>query len=139
MPTPCLADPTTTPPDDSTSAAATLDVLNQGVGHLFSYPGDGGKILVYGHSSNWPWDVSGFAKIFRRVNELNPGDQSFVTYNGRLYVYQVVLEETIAARDTQALQGEDIGEQIILYTCWPPDDITHRYLVRAAPVAVYQI
>lgn len=119
-------------PEDPFTHNGILAPLREGVGHLFSYPGAGGKILVYGHSSGYPWDVSQFTKIFRRVNELRPGDRVYVTYGGTLHVYEVTREQRVRASDTTAFQGE--GEELILYTCWPPDSIAERYLVFASPI-----
>ena len=135
MPTIGVTDLTITHPQDAVSKEGVLSVLQQGVGHLFSYPGGGGKMMVYGHSSGYPWDVSEYTKIFRRINELNPGDKVYVTYAGTLYVYQVTHEQTIIAKDAnKAFQDEGVGEELILFTCWPPDSIAQRYLVHAVPV-----
>lgn len=110
-----------------------LAPLKDGVGHLFSYPGTSGKILIYGHSSGYPWDVSQYTKIFRQINRLNPGDRVFVAYNGTTHVYEVTFKETVPAKDMNAYRnGGD--EELILYTCWPPDSIKERYLVHARPV-----
>lgn len=121
-----------THPSDPFSSNGMLAPLKSGVGHLFSYPGSNGKILIYGHSSGYPWDVSKFTKIFRTVNKLNRGDKVYVTYNGNLYVYEVSYENAVPAKDTSAYSGT--GEELILYTCWPPDSISQRYLVHAFPV-----
>ena len=121
-----------THPSDPFSSNGILAPLKTGVGHLFSYPGAGGKILIYGHSSGYPWDVSQYTKIFRKVNQLNKGDQVYVTYNGNLYVYEVSYENAVPASDTSAYSGP--GEELILYTCWPPDSISQRYLIHAFPL-----
>ncbi len=107
-----------------------LDPLKTGVGHLFSYPGQNGKILVYGHSSSYPWDTSEFTKIFRQINKLTVGDKVYVNYHGILYTYQVTFKQTVPAADTSAYAQEG-KEELILYTCWPPDSIKQRYLVHA--------
>src|SRR5690606_16519551 len=73
---------TVTHPDGPLSSDGILAPLQNGVGHLFSYPGGGGKIMVYGHSSGYPWDVSEYTKIFRKINELNPGDKIYIDYAG---------------------------------------------------------
>jgi LPXTG-site transpeptidase (sortase) family protein len=135
MPSIGVIDLTITHPQDAVSKDGVLSVLKHGVGHLFSYPGAGGKMMVYGHSSGYPWDVSEYSKIFRRINELSPGDKVYVTYAGTLYVYQVSYEETIIAKNAnKAFQDEGVGEELILFTCWPPDSIAQRYLVHAVPV-----
>lgn len=109
--------------------------LKSGVGHLFSYPGQGGTILVYGHSSGYPWDVSKYTKIFRQINKLSVGDKIYITYNKTLYIYQVTFKQTVPADDTSAY-AQAGHEELILYTCWPPDSIKQRYLVHASPVQV---
>ena len=121
-------------PQDPFSSKGVLEVLSRGVGHLFSFPGGGGKIMIYGHSSGYPWDVSEYTKIFRRVNELSPGDKIYVTHEGKLYTYEVTFEQTIDAKDTSAFNDNGSGEELILYTCWPPDSIAQRYLVHAKKI-----
>lgn len=121
-------------PSDPFSSQGVLAPLQQGVGHLFSYPGAGGKIMIYGHSSSYPWDVSQYTKVFRQINKLQPGHKIYVTYEKMLYVYQVTFEEAIPAADTSRFNDNGQGEELILYTCWPPDSIEQRYLVHAVPV-----
>lgn len=121
-------------PQDPFSSKGLLDPLKNGVGHLFSYPGGGGKVMIYGHSSGYPWDVSKYTKIFRRVNELNIGDKIYVTHEGKLHTYEVSYEQTIDAKDTSPFSDSGTGEELILYTCWPPDSIAQRYLVHAKKI-----
>ncbi|NLG07531.1 sortase [Candidatus Peribacteria bacterium] len=121
-------------PVDPFSKEGILAPLKHGVGHLFSYPGSGGKVMIYGHSSAYPWDVSSYTKIFRTINNLRAGDRIYVTYDGTFYVYEVTFGEAILASDTSRFQDNGQGEELILYTCWPPDSITQRYLVHAIPV-----
>lgn len=120
-------------PTDVLSQAGLLAPLQSGVGHLFSYPGNGGTILVYGHSSSYSWDVSEYTKIFRQINKLKPGDKVYVAYGGKTYTYQVTFSQVVDAEDMSAYQKNN-GEELILYTCWPPDNVTQRYLVHAKPV-----
>ncbi|MDD5469637.1 MAG: sortase [Candidatus Peribacteraceae bacterium] len=129
-----ITDLTITHPVDPFTKEGVLAPLQSGVGHLFSYPGGGGKIMVYGHSSGYPWDVSPYTKIFRKINTLQAGDRIYVTYSGTLYMYEVTFEEAIDAADTSRFQDNGSGEELILYTCWPPDSIQQRYLVHAIPV-----
>ncbi len=135
MPSIGIIDLTINHPADAASTKSVLDILKLGVGHLFAYPGGGGKIMVYGHSSGYPWDVSEYTKIFRKINELEPGDKVYVTYAGNLYVYEVTYEQTIlASKADEAFRDNGDGEELILFTCWPPDSISERYLVHAVPV-----
>ncbi len=123
-----------THPEDPFTQDGVLSVLKDGVGHLFSYPGEQGKILIYGHSSGYPWDLSKYTKIFRGINKISVGAHIYVTYKGTLFVYQVSEKKTIPAKDRSAFESAENKEELILYTCWPPDSITQRYLVHAVPV-----
>jgi LPXTG-site transpeptidase (sortase) family protein len=119
-------------PKDPFTSKGLLEPLANGVGHLFSVPGAGGKTVIYGHSSSYSWDVSKYTKIFRGINKLNVGDKVYVNYHGTVYTYEVTKKRTIPAADTTFAQGQ--GEELILYTCWPPDSIKERYLVHAKRV-----
>lgn len=123
---------TVTHPSDTVSQKGLLAVLKNGVGHLFSYPGNGGKIMIYGHSSGYSWDVSKYTKIFTRVNELREGDEVYVSYKGQIYTYRVTTQETIDPTDVRPFQGS--GEELILFTCWPVGTAKSRLIVRAVPV-----
>lgn len=120
-------------PTDVTTQNGLLAPLQNGVGHLFSYPGNGGTVLVYGHSSSYSWDVSEYTKIFRQINKLKPGDRVYIAYGGETHEYEVTHSQTVDASDMSAYQ-ENNGEKLILYTCWPPDSVSQRYLVHARPV-----
>lgn len=134
MPSLGIKDLTVTHPTDPFSQQGVLETLKYGVGHLFSYPGAGGKIMIYGHSSGYPWDVSEYTKIFRKVNQLKAGDRIYVTYEGKMHTYEVTYEQTIDAKDSSPFSDDGGGEELILYTCWPPDSIAQRYLVHARPI-----
>ncbi|TSC57443.1 MAG: hypothetical protein Greene041662_952 [Candidatus Peregrinibacteria bacterium Greene0416_62] len=121
-------------PTDPFSSQGVMEPLQNGVGHLFGFPGGGGKVMIYGHSSGYPWDRSQYTKIFRKINELKTGDRVYVTYDGKMHVYEVTYEESVSASDTSKLNDNGNGEELILYTCWPPDSIAQRYLVHAVPV-----
>lgn len=121
-------------PSNPTTKDGLLAPLKNGVGHLFSYPGGGGTILVYGHSSSYAWDVSKYTKIFRGINKLSVGDTVKVNYKGKEHLYKVTFKQSVPANDLSAYKGGR-GEELILYTCWPPDSIKERYLVHAVPVS----
>ena len=134
MPTLGVTDLTITHPEDPFTKDGILAPLQYGVGHLFSYPGAGGKIMIYGHSSGYPWDLSQYTKIFRQINKLSVGDRVYVTYSGTVYTYEITKKQTVDAADSASFSDDGSGEELILYTCWPPDSISQRYLVHALPV-----
>lgn len=119
-------------PEDPQSKEGQLAPLQGGVGHLYSYPGRGGKIMIYGHSSGYSWDVSEYTKIFQQVNKLKKGEKVFITFNGNLYEYEVTGQQKIAPNDKTPFSGD--GEELILYTCWPVGSNKSRLIIRAVPV-----
>lgn len=122
-----------THPSDTTTQKGLLAVLQQGVGQLYALPGSNGKTLIYGHSSSYSWDVSQFTKIFRTVNKLKAGDVVYIDWNGKRYTYSVTYQEQVNPKDVSRYSGA--GEELILYTCWPPDSIATRLLIHAKPVS----
>lgn len=120
-------------PADPFSKEGILAPLNNGVGHLFAYPGNPGKTMIYGHSSGWPGDKSQYTKAFRRINELVTGERVYVTYEGELHIYEVTEKQVIDAKDVSPFNDDGTSE-LILYTCWPPDSIKQRFLVHAMEV-----
>lgn len=139
MPSLGIKDLTITHPQDPFSKTGIVDPLQYGVGHLFSYPGAGGKMMIYGHSSGYPWDYSQYTKVFRQINRLKVGDRVYVTYAGTLYTYEVTYHEAVDAADTTPFNDNGAGEELILYTCWPADSISQRYLVHALPVGAVAV
>lgn len=119
-----IQDLTVTHPTDPSTQKGILSVLKNGVGHLFGNPGDGGKVLIYGHSSGYPWDLSAFTKIFRGINKVEIGQKVYVTYQGKMHTYQVTDKRTVLASERSAFEPDDNGEELILYTCWPPDSLS---------------
>ncbi|MBI1812578.1 S-layer homology domain-containing protein [Candidatus Peregrinibacteria bacterium] len=119
-------------PADPTTSKGLLAVLKKGVGHLFSYPGQNGKDMIYGHSSDEKWNNNTYAEIFSTINKLKPGDRVYVTYRGREYVYEVTYQQITAPNDMKSFVGA--GEELILYTCWPKDTAKQRLIVHAIPV-----
>ena len=123
-------------PDDPFSKEGILAPLKVGLGHLFAYPGNTGKMMVYGHSSSYPWDISDYTRIFRQINKMVVGERVYITHEGKLHVYEVTRKQVIDAKDVSPFNDDGMGEELILYTCWPPDSIKQRYLVHASPVEV---
>ncbi|HLC75544.1 MAG TPA: sortase [Candidatus Peribacterales bacterium] len=120
-------------PADPFSKDGILAPLNDGVGHLFAYPGNPGKTMIYGHSSGWPGDRSEWTKAFRRINELVSGDRVYINYEGKLHIYEVTRKQVIDAKDVSPFNDDGVSE-LILYTCWPRDSNKQRYLVHAMEV-----
>lgn len=114
---------------------AYVDALKQGVGHAdgTSFPGNGGTIYLFSHSTNSLLNVARFNAVFYLVKELVPGDEIIIFYTGRKFVYKVSETLITAANDTKWLGNQGGEEQLILQTCWPPGTSTKRLIVVAKP------
>ena len=108
--------------------------LDRGVVHYPGsvLPGEPGQTIILGHSAppNWP-DIN-YDNVFSRLNELNEGDEVFVYFDHREYVYSVIKKIFLE-------KGEEIPENeltnsdnmLVLISCWPPGKDIRRIAVEA--------
>lgn len=110
--------------------------LGKGIAHAAgSYlPGQGGTIYLFGHSTDFVWNISQFNAVFYLLKELESGDQISLFYQGKRYLYQVIDNKTVPAADLSYLKPQKGQEELILQTCWPPGTTWQRLLVIAQPI-----
>jgi len=109
--------------------------LESGVVHLASTgrPGEGKNIFITGHSSNYWWKSGSFNTVFALLPELVQGDKITLTYQGKMYSYQV--EKTLEAKKSELQQFVSADkEQLTLMTCVPVGTNLRRLLVIAKPL-----
>ena len=104
-----------------------LDLLKKGIGQDSNsyFPGEGGTILLMGHN---------FKSFLARLPETRIGDKieietSYGTFEYSIYQSKIVHEADLGAAPIQQEQ-----EMLIIYTCYPINNIGHayqRYLVYA--------
>lgn len=104
-----------------------LDILKKGIGQDSNsyFPGEGGTILCMGHN---------FKSFLARLPETRTGDKiqietSYGTFEYTIYESKIVHETDLGAAP---IQQEE--EMLIIYTCYPINNIGHayqRYLVYA--------
>lgn len=98
-------------------------------------PGQVGVSYVSGHSSNYIWSKSSYSHIFSRINELNPGDEFFVTLTQadgkKVSLRYVVLDKREFQPDDQAqFESPSNTDSIMnLSTCWPLGTTARRMVV----------
>jgi len=109
--------------------------LDNGVVHYPDsvLPGEKGQTIILGHSAppNWP-DIK-YDDVFSRLNELEEGDEVFVYFDHREYVYSVIKKIFLE-------KGEEIPENaltnsdnmLVLISCWPPGKDIRRIAVESA-------
>lgn len=97
--------------------------------------GEVGNTVLNGHHN-----VHG--EVFRRLEELEPGDQIIILGSGKTFHYVVSLKSILPERDqpinirldnaSWIMPSED--ERITLVTCWPYNSNTHRLVIVASPL-----
>jgi LPXTG-site transpeptidase (sortase) family protein len=92
-----------------------------------SSPIGSGNAVLYGHD-----DIEG--SVFKRLEELRPGDEVRVTAGGATVAYQVTARTIVAPTAVHILQPTD-DVRLTIFTCWPTWVDTHRVVVTALPKA----
>ena len=118
---------------DPYDSQGALDVLKDGLGQYLSPPGEGKKMIIFGHSSGYSWDNSAYKTVLRQINKIEDGDKIYLNYHEKGYVYQVYKKEIMPATELSSIITDDGCEELAIYTCWPPDSIKQRYIVYATP------
>lgn len=120
----------------SGQAMTIWDVAKYAVGHHqgSGNPGDGDNIVLAGHSG-------GFGAVFRRLGDLQPGDEVLLEGADQLYLY--VVEEVLFLKEVGVPMEERLRnaqymaptdeERVTLITCWPVRVYDHRIVVLARP------
>ncbi len=115
-----------------------LAALRQGVAHAKGtyFPGEGGTIFVFGHSTDYFWNIEFMNAQFYLLKELETGDEVVLYYNGKRYIYTVTKKLITDPEDLSVLEPKQDGEKLILQTCWPPGTAWRRYIVEAQPIEI---
>lgn len=116
---------------DPYNAKSSLAILNGGLGHYLAPPGSGKKMVLFGHSSGYNWDTSSFKQILRQIDRLNNGDMIYINYQEKGYAYRINKREIMPAGDLPKVMIDYGYEELAMYTCWPPDSVSQRYVVYA--------
>jgi LPXTG-site transpeptidase (sortase) family protein len=84
--------------------------LSLGPGHMenTSIPGDNGNSVITGHRDTF----------FRRIGELNAGDDILVQRNGRIFTYEVSRKQVVEPNDLSVIRPTRDAE-LTLITCYP--------------------
>lgn len=114
-----------------------LKALQKGVAHAdgTSYPGEGGHIFLFAHSTDYIWNVGTYNAVFYLLYKLEQGQEVNIFYKGQRYVYKVVGKKVVDPSEVEFLTRKTNKEFLTLQTCWPPGTAFKRLLVFATRVA----
>ena len=122
---------------DPSNEKIYLTALNKGVAQAAgtAFPGEGGHIFLFAHSTDYFWNISTYNAIFYLLSKLENGDEVNIFYQGQRYVYRVIGSEVVDPSQVQYLTRKTNREFLTLQTCWPPGTTLKRLLVFAVRVA----
>lgn len=114
-----------------------LEALNKGVAHTLgtAFPGEGGHIFLFAHSTDYFWNVGSYNAIFYLLNKLILKDEINIFYKGQRYVYRVIGKQIVVPSKVEYLTRKTNKEFLTLQTCWPPGTTLKRLLVFATRVS----
>jgi len=126
-----------TPNIDPADSDVYLAALKKGVAHALgtAFPGEGGHIFLFAHSTDYFWNVSTYNAVFYLLYKLDKGDEIDLFYKGQRYVYKVIKKSIVEPSQVQYLTSKSNRELLTLQTCWPPGTTLQRLLVFATRVA----
>ncbi len=113
-----------------------LKALKKGVAHAngTAFPGEGGHIFLFAHSTDYIWNVGTYNAVFYLLYKLEAGDEVYLVYKGRKYVYKVIGKKIVNPEEVEYLTRKTNKEFLTLQTCWPPGTTWKRLLVFAEPL-----
>jgi len=117
---------------------AIENALENGVVHYPStvLPGQNGNTAFFGHSSNNIFNPGKYKFAFVLLHTLVNGDTFYLTYQGQVYVYQVIDTRIVPPSDVSVLNdSEGNPATATLITCDPPGTSTNRLVVTGVQIS----
>lgn len=113
------------------------DALKSGVVHYpgTALPGEGGNVVITGHSSYYAWDAGRFKDVFALLHDVQMGDKIIVYFNQKKFVYEVFDIKKVSPKDVDVLKASE-KEQLTLITCTPMGTNLRRLIVTARLAAL---
>jgi len=112
--------------------------LEGGVVHYPSTvdPGQNGNAAFFGHSSNNIFNPGQYKFAFVLLHTLVKGDTFYLTYQGQIYVYQVIDTRVVPPSDVGVLtDSEGQPATATLITCDPPGTSINRLAVTGEQIS----
>jgi sortase A len=118
---------------------ATIETaLEDGVVHYPSTvdPGEDGNAAFFGHSSNNIFNPGQYKFAFVLLHTLVKGDTFYLTYQQKVYVYQVINTQVVPPSDVSVLNDtEGHTATATLITCDPPGTSINRLVVTGIQIS----
>lgn len=122
---------------DTSNEREYSEALKHGVAQAqgTAFPGEGGHIFLFAHSTDYWWNVSSYNAVFYLLGKLIKGDDINIFYKGERLVYRVVDSKIVDPSEVEYITRKTNKEFLTLQTCWPLGTTFKRLLVFAVRVA----
>lgn len=113
-----------------------ISVLKSGVAHakFTALPGQEGLIYIFGHSTDYPWNIKEYNALFYDIKDLKEGDEIIILYNNKPYVYKTLYQKIVDSDNLVYLNSQTNAKMLVLQTCYPPGTTWKRLIVVASLV-----
>lgn len=122
----------------TTDESVIEGALNNGIVHYptTAQPGQQGNAAFFGHSSNNIFNPGKYKFAFVLLHQLVPGDTFYLTFNGKVYVYQVFNKQIVSPNTVSVLAPvEGKIATATLITCDPPGTSINRLVVQGEQIS----
>jgi len=122
---------------DTSNERTYSEALKLGVAQALgtAFPGEGGHIFLFAHSTDYWWNVSTYNAVFYLLGKLIKGDEINIFYKGERFVYRVIDTKIVDPSEVEYITRKTNQEFLTLQTCWPLGTTFKRLLVFATRVA----
>ena len=122
---------------DTSNEREYAEALKKGVAQAqgTAFPGEGGHIFLFAHSTDYWWNVSTYNAVFYLLGKLVKGDDINIFYKGERFMYRVVDSKIVDPSEVEYITRKTNEEFLTLQTCWPLGTTFKRLLVFAVRVA----
>jgi len=111
-----------------------LSVLKNGVAHakFTAFPNEEGIVYIFGHSTDYPWNIKEYNALFYSIKDLKEGDKIIILYKNKYYVYKTLYQKIIDEDNLVYLNAKTNAKMLVLQTCYPPGTTWKRLVVVAS-------
>ncbi len=100
----------------------------------FATPGNGGKLIILGHSAPLGWPKIKYETVFSKLGDLQAGSEVVFNFNNRQYRYLVTRKIFLDRGGEIPENNRKDVQYLYLVTCWPPGRNLRRLAVEAVLV-----
>lgn len=110
-----------------------IKALRTGVAHASgtSFPNQAGNVFLFAHSAVNFYEQNKYNVYFYLLNELEEGDDIYVSYKGVVYQYSVLETRIVDPEETKYLDEYMDEDTLTLMSCYPAGTNWKRIIVTA--------